>query len=174
MLAAAALALVLLAGCDLAGGQLRIVQDVIPPNPAHQATHQAIGIVGVDLSANSDFKDNRDKIKSVDEVGFVFRAKNNLGTPATGQIYMSKTPLAFPSPATLQSQATLVLDGLALPASGTVNVTYEQSIALQVNRDQLHEQLETGTIYLYGCAQGAPFDITVDQLTVVLVLNFTL
>jgi hypothetical protein len=172
--AVAALALFLLSGCDLVGGQLRIVQDVIPPNPSHQATDQSIGVIGVDLSTNKDFQDNKDKIKSVDEVGFVFRVQNNLSTPATGRIYMTATPLVLPSLGTLQQQATLVLDGLALPGNGTLDVPYDQSIALQKNRDLLHAQLKTGTIYLYGAAEGAPFNVTIDQLTVVLVLNVTL
>lgn len=168
-----ALAGLLLAGCDLIAGQLRIEYDVIPPAASHQATDQSIGTIGVDLTNNKDFKDNQDKIKSVDEVGFVFRVRNNRSEAATGRIYMTATPLASPSLSTLASSATLVLDGLAVPGSSYVEVDYAQSLALQQNQTLLHSQIQSGRIYLYGVGSGAPFDVTIDQLTVVLVMSVT-
>lgn len=170
---APALAGLLLAGCDLIGAQLRIELDVIPPNSSQQSTHQTVGTIGVDLTTNSDFRDNQDKIKSVDEVGFVFRVRNNRTETATGRIYMTAAPLNFPTPETLASSATLVLDGLTVPGSSYIEVDYAQSLALQQNQALLHQQVKSGRIYLYGVAQGAPFDVTIDQLTVVLVMTVT-
>jgi hypothetical protein len=173
LLGVATLACVLLAGCDLIAGQLRIVYDVIPPASSQQSTDMSVGVIGVDLTQNKDFKDNQDKIQSVDEAGFVFRARNNLGTAASGQVYMTSSPLMFPSADIVRQQGTLVLDGLSIAASGYVDVDLAQSIALQRNRALLHQQIQTGRIYLYGVAQGAPFSLTIDQLTVVLVLTVT-
>jgi hypothetical protein len=173
--ALAAVLMLAASGCDLVSVTVRIVQDVIAPGgtPYHAVSGATEGNIGVDLTNDSDFKDHKDNIKSVDGAGFVFRVQNNLAATATGQIYFSATPINPPSEANIRSQGTLILTGLALPGNAYTNIDYEGSLALQVaaNQPLFHETIKSGKIYLYGLAQNAPFDLTIDQLTVILMIT---
>jgi hypothetical protein len=173
--ALAGLVLLAVPGCDLVSVTLRIVQDVIAPGePAHHVqSGQTQGSLGVDLTQDKDFKDNQDKIQSVDAAGFVFRVQNNSATAATGQIFFTTNPIASPTETNIRSQGTLILNGLALPGGTYTDIDFEDSLALQVaaNRDAFHTAIKGGKIYLYGLAQNPPFDLTIDQLTVVIIIT---
>ena len=160
------------AGCDLASVQVRITEDVVTPGSNEQhSTDSNIAMVGVDLADDSDWKEHKDNIKSVDAAGFVLRIHNNRSEAATGRLYMSANPIANPSLTILANQATLILDGLAVPGNTSVELDFEDSLALEVNRTLLHEQMLTGKIFVYGVGEGAPFDVTIDQFTVVVVVT---
>ena len=176
LLAVSALALCL-PGCSLVSGTLRIEHDFA--EGPQQSSQGNVAELIVDLNVDKDFRDNKDKIKSVDEVGFVFRARNLLGNTAHGVFYISKTslrPLTGPlTAAVIQSSplATKVLDGLMLQA-GYTNIDYDGSLALEVNQNVLHETVQGGTFYLYGIADDSDFDITIDKLTAVVVVTVEL
>lgn len=176
--ALAVLALLAAPGCDLVSGTLRVVQDVIAPGePAHHVqSGQTQGTMGVDLTNNKDFKDHQDKIKSVDAAGFVFRVRNNGALPATGEIFFTTTPLVSATEVNIRALGKRILSGLALPAGAYTDIEFENSLALQdaANRDAFHAAIKGGKIYLYGLAQNPPFDLTIDQLTVVLLLTVSI
>ncbi len=171
--AVAAIALCL-PGCSLVSGTLRIERDF--PEGLQQSQDEFVAELFVDLNKNSDFKDNKDKIKSVDEVGFVFRAQNNRDTvpdsTAHGMIYISKTPIRPLTAEAIQASpsATRVLEGLVLQ-SGYTNIDYDASLALEVNQSVLHDAVKDGTFYLYGIADESDFNITIDKLTAVVVVT---
>ena len=167
------LAVLLAVGCSLVSGTLRIEHDF--EGGPQQSTGTNVKMLGVDLNSDSDFKDNKDKIKSVDEVGFVFRAQNNLGNVANGVIYISTvpiTPLTYER-ITTSGLATPVVQGLILQP-GYTDISYDDSLALEVNQAVLHEIVKGGTFYLYGIANQSNFDITIDKLTAVVVVTFEL
>jgi hypothetical protein len=172
--------LVAAAGCELVSGTLRIEQDILTAEGEQHSTSSDVGEMAVDLSENSDFREHKDQIKSVDEVGFIFHAVNNIPNAATGEIWISPTRIGTPgsalTAATIRSDpnAVKVLEGLALPAAGALDVTYDQSLTLQTNTDRLHEIVKTGTFYLYGIASTSTFDLTISQLTAVVVLTVEL
>ena len=167
-----ALALTVLAlslhGCSLVSATLRIERDFT--QGPQQSTGQDVKELAVDLNENSDFKDNKDKITSIDEVGFVFRARNLLGNSAHGVIYISKTPIRPLTAATIQSSplATRILEGLVLQP-GYTSIDYDASLALELNQKVLHETVLGGTFFLYGIADETDFNITIDKLTAVVV-----
>ncbi len=164
-------AFLLAIGCSLVSGTLRIEHDF--EGGPQQSTGQNVKELAVDLNSDSDFKDNKDKITSVDEVGFVFRAQNNLGTVANGVIYISKTPVRPLTADAIRSAATPVVQGIVLQ-SGYTDISYDNSLALEVNQDVLHATVKDGTFYLYGIANQTDFDITIDKLTAVVVVTFEL
>lgn len=172
-LAVSVLAL-LVTGCFLVSGTLRIEHD-FKQGPQH-STGQNVKELAVNLNDNSDFKDNKDKIKSVDEVGFVFQAINNLAFGATGQIYASKTPVTPLTAAAVRAGATLVLTGLTLNAGPGVatNVTYDESLSHEVNQSTLAALVKEGTFYLYGIASEADFDITIQKNSAIIVVTVEL
>jgi len=159
-----------LPGCSLVSGTLRIEYDF--PEGPQQSDSTSVAELKVELNDNQDFKDNKDKIKNVDEVGFVFRARNLLGKTAQGVIYLSKTPIRPLKPATIRLSplATRVVQGVALQ-SGYTSIDYDASLALEVNQSVLHDAVKDGTFYLYGIADEADFDITIDELTAVVVVT---
>jgi hypothetical protein len=163
---------VLLPGCPLISGTLRIEHDF--EQGPQRSTGQDVKELSVDLNQDQDFRDNKDKIKSVDEVGFVFRAQNNRGTTAHGVIYISKTPIRPLTAAGIQSSpfATKILQGLVLQP-GYTNIDYNGSLALELNQKVMHETVRGGTFFLYGIADPTEteFDITIDKLTAVIVVT---
>jgi hypothetical protein len=166
-LAVAAIALSL-PGCSLVSGTIRIEYDYTG-NP-QQSTQGSVAELAVDLNDNQDFKDNKDKIKSVDEVGFVFRARNLLGNTAHGVIYISKTQIRPLTAAAIQGSATRVVQGVMLQA-GYTNIDYDTSLGLEVHQTVLHDLVKGGTFYLYGIADESDFNITIDKLTAVAVVT---
>ena len=166
-LAVAAIALSL-PGCSLVSGTIRIEYDYTG-NP-QQSTQGNVAELAVDLNTNQDFKDNKDKIKSVDEVGFVFRARNLLGNTAHGVIYISKGQIRPLTAAAIQASATRVVQGVMLQ-SGYTNIDYNASLGLEVHQTVLHDFVKGGTFYLYGIADDSDFDITIDKLIAVAVVT---
>jgi hypothetical protein len=162
-------------GCSLVSGTLRIEHDF--REGPQQSTGQSVKELRVDLNDDSDFRDNQDKIKSVDEVGFVFQAINNTSVGATGQIWISRnsiTPLT--ARGIREGGATLVVDGLVLAAGPGVStdITYDESLAHEVNQDVLHELVKGGVFSLYGIASGSDFDITIQKNTAVITVTVEL
>jgi hypothetical protein len=162
------------AGCVLVSGTIRIEHDF--KEGPQQSTGQNVKEMAVDLNVDSDFKDNKDNIKSVDEVGFVFQAINNLSTGATGQIYASKLPISPLTAAQIRLMGKLVVNGLVLSAGPGVatDISYDQSLAHEVNQDFLHDLVKDGTFYLYGIASQPDFDITIQKNTAVVVVTVEL
>ena len=134
----------------------------------------------VDLNEDSDFKDNKDKIKSVDEVGFVFRAQNNLGNAAHGVIYISATPI-LPVPChvtaadiTSARRPRWSWTGSSL-RPGYTDIAYDESLALQVNQDVLHEHgARTGPSTSTGSPTSRTSTSRIDKLTAVVVMTVEL
>jgi hypothetical protein len=163
-------ALFFVTGCPLVSATLRIEHNF--EEGPQQSTGQNVKELAVDLNADSNYKDNKDKIKSVDEVGFVFRAQNNLGNTAHGVIYISRTPIRPLTFAGITGSplATPVVKGLVLQP-GYTDITYDESLALEMNQKVLHDIVKDGTFYLYGIADQSEFDITIDKLTAVVVVT---
>jgi hypothetical protein len=162
--------LLLVAGCSLVSVTILINLDV---TGTHRSTSSETAFIAVDLTQDPDFRDNQDKIQSVDEVGFVFRAQNNIAVQARGEIWISRSAIVPATPTSIRFQARRILSGLVLPSGGYANITYEQSLAMEdpINKPYLHESVKQGRFYLYGIADTATFDLTIDQLTAVVVLT---
>lgn len=161
-------------GCSLVSGTVRIEHDF--RTGPQQSTGQGVKALGVDLTEDKDFNDNKDKIKSVDEVGFVFQAVNNLPVGANGQIWISRYPITPLTATAIRLGATLVVDGLTLaagPGVGT-DITYDESLAHQVNQTVLHELVKGGAFFIYGIATASDFDITIQKNTAVVTLTVEL
>jgi hypothetical protein len=161
------------AGCSLISGTVRVEYDF--QSGLQHSTGQNVGAVNADLTTNKNYNDNKDKIKSVDEVGFVFHAQNNLSNAATGEIWLSPTQISPATAANIRAQARRVVHGLAMNPNGSMDVSYETSLSLEDNPDYLHEVVKGGKFFLYGLADGtSTFDITVDKLTAVVLLTVEL
>lgn len=160
LLAVAIFATLLLSGCWLFGITLVLNYD-IEEEIASTDTH--FNSVFVDLTQEQDWKDNEDKLDEIYILYFYGWIQNYESTPATGQLYVYKDTTLH-TIAEVESLATLVLDGLVIPADSTVEVPLT-AMKLEPIRDLIMK----GKFALYAIATDVPFHIRVYDATVVVV-----
>ncbi|MCJ7578830.1 MAG: hypothetical protein MUO91_10300 [candidate division Zixibacteria bacterium] len=160
LLAVAIFATLLLSGCWLFGITLVLNYD-IENEIASTDTH--FNSVLVDLTQEQDWKDNQDKLDEIYILYFYGWIQNYESTPATGQLYVYKDT-TLQTIAEVESLATLVLDGLVIPADSTVEVPLT-AMKLEPIRDLIMK----GKFALYAIATDVPFHIRVYDATVVVV-----
>ena len=119
----------------------------------------------IDLSEDETFNDHKDEIEVIDRVGFMGDVTNHSGQDALLSVYFS-TQAGLTDPVT---QATPIFVNVPIPAAGRT-VTYEESLDLLQNFDQLQEAIKGGVITFYTTANGT-FNLTVNDLT--MIITFT-
>lgn len=159
-LAVAIFATLLLSGCWLFGITLVLNYDI---KEEIASTNIHFNSVFVDLTQEKDWKDNQDKLDEIYILYFYGWIENKESTPATGQLYVYKDTTLH-TVAEVESLATLVLDGLVIPADSTVEVPLT-AMKLEPIRDLIMK----GKFGLYAIATNVPFDIRVFDATVVVV-----
>jgi hypothetical protein len=160
LLAVAILATLLLSGCWLFGITLVLSYDI---DDKEISTDEPLNGWLVDLTTEQDWKDNQDKLDEIYILYFYGWIENKEGTPATGQLYVYKDTTLH-TIAEVESLATLVLDGLVIPANSTVEVPLT-AMKLEPIRDLIMK----GKFALYAIATDVPFDIRVYDATVVVI-----
>lgn len=163
--------LTLTAGCKLLSATFRIAHDV-QTSPSQSLRGEVPPLV-CDLGAEKDFQDNRDRIRSIDAAGLVFRATNNSDSTAACEIWMSPTRIDPPTAEAIRgsAQARRVLGGLELPPHEAVDLSFERSQVLEENVDFLDQTVRQGVFYLYGLMDQPSFDLTLERMTVVVVFT---
>jgi len=119
----------------------------------------------IDLSENDTFNDHKDEIELIDRVGFTTEVDNNSGQDALLSVYFS-TQAGLGDPAT---QATPLFLNVPIPAAGRT-ITYDESLDLLLNFDQLQAAIKGGVITFYTTANGN-FNLTLNDLT--MIVTFT-
>lgn len=160
ILSVAVLATLLLSGCWLFGITLMLVYDI---EDEVVSTNTAVTSMAIDLTEEDDWKDNKDKLDEIYNLLFYGWFENHLSTEATGQLYVYKDG-SLTTKTQVQDNATLVLDGLVLPPSSTVEVPLTE-VKLEPIKDLIME----GRFHLYAIAANVPFHITVSDATVVVI-----
>lgn len=119
----------------------------------------------IDLSEDDTFNDHKDEIEVVDRVGFTTQVTNNSAQDALLSVYFS-TQAELSDPA---NQATPLFLNVPIPAAGRT-VTYDESLDLLLNFDQLQEAIKGGVITFYTTADSN-FSLTLNDLT--MIITFT-
>jgi hypothetical protein len=125
----------------------------------------------VDLRENSDWKKHHDNVTGISRLLFAFWVINPVAIDATAQFYIS-TEGSLTTAQDIQDQATLVLDGISVPAQDSVYVSAQDSYQYFRNVDELADRLIEGQFYLYCIADAAPFQIKVPD-SAAFVVEFT-
>ena len=107
---AAALAL-LMSACIMTGQNTFIMGIEVGAT-----TNTTITPILVDLNEEPDYADNKDNIKSVDEISVVAIITNNLPAPATARLYLSNDE-SLTTVEDIEAEATLVYESPTIPAS---------------------------------------------------------
>lgn len=160
ILSVAVLATLLLSGCWLFGITLVLSYDI---EDEILATDTQFNSVAIDLTDEPDWKDNKDKLDEIYNLLFYGWIENNTGTEATGQLYLYKDG-SLTTVTDVKDNATLVLDGLVVPASSTVEVP-----VTEMKLEPVKALIMEGKFHLYAIAANVPFDIRVFNATVVVI-----
>ena len=136
------------------------------------------GELEADLTDDEDFKDNRNKIKNIDNIGFYAKITNNTLDPVIFQLFLEEDisknwdQMESPAQVVVDSTTALILTGLTIPGSGTVTMNWNESMNYITGLGYIKDIIETGSFAIYPIARRGPdfdvdFDITIDSLVVI-------
>ena len=162
------LALLMMLGnnCITSGNIVVVIDDL--PDLVGQ-TNTSFNPRSVDLTNNSDWKEHRDQLNSVDDIGFACKITNYESSVATGQIWISDK--SYSSPADVRTNAVKILDGIARPAGGTRSIEWKESADFLSNFNEAKTIVYTEKFYLYFMVAETPFHIDVKDIIVFLSVN---
>jgi len=120
----------------------------------------------VNLEDNQDWKDNKDKLDNIEDVVFTFRLKNNSSSTMTGQVYVSLDS-NLNTAADVESTATLILDGISVPANDSLYVDMAHYYDLLQNFDALRDLVKTGVFTAYGIVPNPLEGVLRDAVVIV-------
>jgi hypothetical protein len=153
---AAVLALVI-GGC-LVTGQQTLTQGV----DVTAVTKTEVTRIPIDLNEEADYKDNKDKIKSVDELSVVAILTNNRAAPAKARLYLSNDE-TLTTVDQVETVATLVFESPEVPASDKLKIHWADGFKYVQNRKTIEKEiLGDGIFQLYAIALGDGADLNVD------------
>jgi hypothetical protein len=150
----------------ITSGNIVIVMDL--PNLTGQ-TNTSFNPQPVDLTENSDWKDHKDQLNSVDDIGFACTIKNYESSVATGQIWISDK--SYSSPADVRTNAVKILDGIAVPAGGSRSIEWKESADFLSNFSEAKTIVYGEKFYLYFMVAETPFHIDVTDIILFLSIN---
>ena len=117
----------------------------------------------VDLTTESDYNDNKDKIKSIDAITVVGWVKNNDDDTNSVQIFMYDE--TDPDP------AVRIFSSPRIAGHDSLLIDWADGLSHIENFDALKAQLQDdGIFHLYGTAESSPFNM---DFAATLVITFT-
>jgi hypothetical protein len=161
LLSVVLVAALFLSGCWLFGITLVLSYDI---DEEIVSTDEGFNSVAIDLTEEKDWKDNQDNLDEIYSLLFYGYIINHQSTLATGQLYVYEDG-SLTTVAEVESLATLVLDGLVIPANDTLEVPLIHMVRVDHIRDLVME----GKFHLYAIATNVPFHIEVYDATVVVI-----
>jgi hypothetical protein len=148
ILAIALLVPVIIAGC-IASGTLVIVYDI----EGFASSDQTVASRHIDLTSNSDYNDNKDKIKSVDAITLVGNIINNGNADAIAEAWISDDSLTTVEQ--IRTQGTLIFESSTIPAGDTLVLEWADGTSFMRNQDLLKDEIkDNGNFFVYGMSSG--------------------
>jgi hypothetical protein len=131
------------------------------------ATNTAVTPVVIDLNEESDYVDNKDNIKSIDELSVVAIITNKLDAPARVRLYLSNDE-TLTTVDEVKSQATLVFESPEVPASSKLKIGWADGFKYVQNRKAIEKEVfGDGKFVIYVVAKDTPFNLDVKAEIVV-------
>lgn len=122
-----------------------------------------------EFAENAVYREHRDDIDHIDEVGLTTRIVNGTFFDATVSIRLSDDP-TITSPTDIRNDTVPLLMDIVVPAGGERVITYRESVENMQNADRLRTLVEEGSATLFAVSDGF-FNLTLRELT--LVVTFT-
>jgi len=131
----------------------------------------------VDLTDETVWKDHKDKIRNIDNVGFELWLTDTVQIDSsytlTGELYIAPwDSIFYSSIEDVQDSTTLVVQNLEVPSGSTTYIDWATSLTHVTNIDSLKYYAEQGAFTIYGITQEAPFKLRVDSATVIVTVTF--
>ncbi len=161
------LLLVLVSGCwFLLSGTWVIVYAV-----ADEDINPGVGLhkFDVDLTDEDVWVDHHDNLDNIEDVAMTFRFINELSTEATGRIYVSSDN-SLADTAAVKSSATLVLDGLTIPANDSLQVDLAFYYDILQNFETLRDLVKTGVFTAYAIVPNST-EVYIHHMVVVVTFS---
>jgi hypothetical protein len=155
-------------GCLLVSGQIVVVVKIAE---VVATTEQEIDSVEVDLTQNDDYNEHKDELKSVEEVLFQMTVRNNTSSPLRARIYASAEGNLQSIPE-IVGQGFLVLETPELQPLEERFIPFDDSAGYLHNIDALKDLALKGHFFLYMISEATPFDLTMEDVVIVVTLTF--
>jgi len=161
------LIIALVSSCWIFSGTWVIIYEVDEADidSGHQHFHKFT----VDLTTKSIWEDHKDDIDDIEDISFTFKLINHGASTATGQVYVSSNSTLSDTSA-VKASATIILDGISLPAGDSLHVTMAHYYDLLQNFETLRDLVKTGVFTAYAIV---PNTLNVKFRDVVVVVTFS-
>lgn len=136
------LVIALVSGCWLVSGTWVIIYEV---EDADIFATEHFYKFTVDLTKESIWQDHKDDLDNIEDIAFTFKLINQGADTATAQVYVSPDDTL-----TVMSSATIILDGLSVPAGDSLHVTTAHYYDLLQNFETLRDLVKTGVFTAYA------------------------
>ncbi len=162
------------AGCILTSGQIQIHFD-LPSFTGNSAT----GILGttIDLNTESEYKDNKDKLKDLSDLAVLGKFTNNSATPVNVEVWMTPAPTSYTTATQLNGDLTKIKVWGPFQVAGSATKVIDWNASAQLftvaGKAALLNEAKGGgnfTLYAVGAA-GSPYDFSVANGALVLVID---
>lgn len=155
------LAVFLLTGCIIVG---TFVIDFEVDETDIDALSEGIYHFNVDLTTDEDWEDHKDKIKDIDNVGFVLKVTNGNSSDITIKLYIDDVDLTpYTNSGDIETNTTQVLSDITLsgPSGTSTIIDWPTSLTKVMNIATLKSQAESGEFGIYVISEGQ-LDFTID------------
>jgi hypothetical protein len=141
------LLLVLVSGCwFLFSGTWVIIYAVANEDISQGANFHKFN---VDLTDEDVWQDHHDNLDNIEDVAITFKLVNDLPTEATGRVYVSSDSVLSDTTA-VKSSATLVLDGITVPANDSLQIDFAYYYDILQNFEEFRDLVKTGVFTVYA------------------------
>jgi len=143
----------LIAGC-IGSGTIIFVFDL----DEFVSSSAGMEVVEVDLTTNSDYNDNKDKIKSIDQVTVVGWFVNLEPADNQAELYVADVG-TYSTPADVRANATRVFVSPVMAGSDSVFISWSDGLSHIENLTVLKDKADAGYFWIYGLAADSPFTV---------------
>ncbi|HZI89559.1 MAG TPA: hypothetical protein VFD83_03805 [Candidatus Polarisedimenticolia bacterium] len=161
-------------GCILTSGQIQIDFD-LPNFTANSAT----GIDGttIDLNSESEYQDNKEKLKDLSDLAVLGKFTNNSATAVNVTVWMTTTPSSHLTETALMNDPTRVQLWGPFQVAGSTTTTIDWNRSAQLftvagKAALLSEAKGDGNFSIYAVGPGGGvYDFSVENGSLVLVID---
>ncbi len=156
----------LLTGCIVVG------TFVIDFEFASDASFTGLVHYDIDLTEDSDWQDHKDKIKDIDNVGFVLQVTNHEASAVDVKMYIDNVgDPVYDNLTDIQDNADLILDNVTFAADGETTIDWSTSLTKVKNVSILKNFADSGIFRIYIVSSQPSVDVTIDFGVVVVTVT---
>lgn len=143
----------LIAGC-IGSGTVRLEYEI----DEFVSSSDGLIVREINLADNEDYDDNKDKIKSVDQVTVVGWMVNLEPVDNFAEIWIADVG-TYSTPAEVRANATRVFISPVISGNDSLFIDWSDGLAHIENIPTLKDAAEAGHFWLYGLAAESPFTV---------------